>query len=100
VLKPDEVDLWLRNEGQFAPPKQYAKLNGGLRLLICDRTSLHPPGFGISKDVFIKAETALNLHPATLPSFLVTGGTYSRHTERDSTASGKIKSICMAHHCP
>jgi hypothetical protein len=78
---------WLHHRGQFTVPGEVSerkeKSNGGLRLLICDRTSLFPPGFGMPKAAFIEAEQVLNLHKATLPSYLVANGTHSRYLTKD-----------------
>lgn len=43
------------------------------------------------KSDFIEAEKVLNLHKATLPSFLVANGTHSRYMTRDE--DGKLLKI-------
>ena len=65
-------------------------ITGGLRLLLCDRTSLVPPGFGMTKSAFVEAEDILNLHKATLSSFLV-DATHARYLTRDT--EGKLSKI-------
>jgi hypothetical protein len=77
---------------------QKDKINGGLRLLMCDRTSLFPPGFGMPKAAFIEAEQVLKLHKATLPSFLVANGTHSRYVTRDEKGQ-LLKTGAYYHRC-
>lgn len=95
VLRKGECSDWLNQRGEYAAPKEVTDRqgasNGGLRMLIVDRTSLFPPGIAMSRTEFEEAEQKLHLHHATLPSFLVANGAHSRYLRKD--AKGKIVKI-------
>lgn len=66
---------------------------GGLRLIACDRISLHPPRIGMLEQTLDKLEETFHLHPATLQSLLSAAGTFSKHTDRDDDDPAKTKRV-------
>jgi hypothetical protein len=98
-LADNEIHSWLHYEGAFAPPKPpplTGNLRGGIRLLICECTSLFPLGFSMSKESYQAVELAFRLHPATLSSFDVQSGTYSRHFTYSAMDPSKLERISRA----
>lgn len=44
----------------------------------------------MTRDAFVEAERVLNLHKASLPSFLVANGTHSRYITKSEGEKGEL----------
>lgn len=81
----ERFERWLKQEGNFVPlrPDGAGKLRGGMRLALCDRP-LMDLGMTIRKDIFEAIEREFQLHDATLPAFIDSGGCFLLYIHRNS----------------
>jgi hypothetical protein len=78
-LRDDQVNDWLRNKGQFeySDKAHLGSLNGGIRLLICERLGYKPLGFAMSQSSFLAIEEAFRLPSETLAVLNSNAGEHS-----------------------
>ncbi|TVY51394.1 hypothetical protein LCER1_G005876 [Lachnellula cervina] len=77
-LPDHEVELWLAGEEKWKPlaPSAGAVLEGGIRLLFCERVNFRPPGFGMSREAYLAVEREFELPQGTLDAAFDYGGKF------------------------
>jgi hypothetical protein len=73
------VNDWLRLRGKFVQPNntQLRKVDGAIRLLICERFDWRPLGFAMSQSSILEVETAFQLPIGTLQTLDNNSGEHS-----------------------
>lgn len=94
----ERLQCWLSrfNKYEALKPEGAGKLQGGLRLVMCDRPNMLP-GMTISRNAFEKVESAFDLHDATLPAFFDHDGSFMlQKTTDEGGATTKIHIVVKA----
>ena len=89
ILAPMLTSVFRHSKGIYKDPPSnthIGTLQGGIRLLICDRPNMHP-GMTISRRSFETIESAFRLPASTLPSFFLNTGACSKYTTYDPVTS-------------
>ncbi|KAH6662103.1 hypothetical protein B0J14DRAFT_310194 [Halenospora varia] len=86
LLNDTDIDDWLAGKGEFKPPHRpkEARLEGGIKLLFCERIRYRPPGFGISRKSFLQVEKAFSLPENTLDAAFNYQGTFFKRFEYET----------------
>ncbi|KAH8685378.1 hypothetical protein BGZ60DRAFT_522672 [Tricladium varicosporioides] len=86
LLNDTDISDWLAGIGDFKPPHRpkRAQLEGGIKLLFCERIRYRPPGFGISRKSFLEVEKAFSLPENTLDAGFNYQGTFFKHFEYET----------------
>jgi hypothetical protein len=78
-LRDGQVNDWLEHKGDFGlhHDGKGGVLNGGIRLLICERLNFTPLGFRMSQSSFLAVERAFGLPDDTLAVLSSNAGEHS-----------------------
>jgi hypothetical protein len=70
-----------------------SNLEGGIRLVICEREWYQPPSFSMSMQSYLRIEEEFSLPQATLHALTNKSGIFSRYVEYHEKIPGKLKRI-------
>ncbi|KAF2189855.1 hypothetical protein K469DRAFT_762544 [Zopfia rhizophila CBS 207.26] len=91
-----DIEEWLQQKGKYSPPEppnHDARLVGGIRLIISERVSYHPPSLSMSRESYLRIEEEFHLPPVSLLALSNESGLCSRFEEYDEKEPSKLKRI-------